>query len=1191
MNQNKSILVRGFGALASLFLLAQAAQSATYYISPSGSDSNNGLSQAAPLKSFSKAFSTISGGDELVLLDGAYSNSAGTGFINYDDGSCSSCAEPPSGTSLSAMTYVHAQNEGSVTVDGGSRPGLFLGRSPANGGKTSYVKVQGIRFEGGGTLYNTSYCTIKDCGFHDTSQGGGSVFTVGTIDHNDGNTYNLIEDVWVWGQDRVIAINYRANYNVWRRVVVRGDGCGSSACSGSGNPNVGFSVYDSQHNSIQNMVVIDRTLGGGSPYADFATAQHDPGTGLGSAEYLGPNEWLGCISLKSPDSGFQFEADNANDNTHTLRNIVAWNSASENVNIAGQASNIILQNVTAGVSASGSNVRVAPAVVGGTVRDIVAYNAGLWGINSVITPSNVDVYGAAGGSYNQTACSVGCKSTNPLSDGTPTSLEYIARVESGSALSGTDSGTDIGANIVKRYGTDGTRYGDPGYDALSSTDLWPWPNQGAIQTQFASVTGGARGFAASGTDLTKYVWEQLGNTSPYGGSGDTTPPTVSITAPANGATVSGTTSVTASASDNVGVSKVEFYVDGALKATAASSPYSYSWDTTGAANGSHTVTAKAYDAAGNNASASATVTVSNADTTPPTVSVSTPANGSTVSGTVSVQATASDNVGVSTVEFLVDGALRSSDASSPYSYSWDTTGASNGSHTVAARARDAAGNTATSSVTVTVSNSVPDTTPPSVSITSPVDGSTVSATVSVAASASDNVGVSKVEFYVDGALKGTDTTSPYGYSWDTTAAGNGSHTLTAKAYDAAGNTASASATVTVSNADTTPPTVSLTNPANGATVAGTVSVAASASDNVGVAKVEFYVDGALKGTDTTSPYGYSWDTTGSSNGSHTVLAKAYDAAGNTTSASATVTVSNADTTPPTVSVTSPADGSTVSGSVTVSAMASDNVGVSRVEFYVDGTLKGTASSSPYAYVWDTTAGADGTHTVLAKAYDAAGNSASSSVNVTVSNSPDSSPPAVAITYPANGATVSRTVSVTADASDNVGVTKVEFLVDGALRATDTSAPYGFSWDTHADGKGQHTLSAKAYDAAGNTATASITVTVVYGRVRGVLSSYDPLSGTEGAYVYPNPVVSPSEPVIRTTLPEDIDRVDINIFDLSGQLVHSGAITSGPSGAVGDQFGYDYTWRGSKASGIYFAVVTAKLSDRTVREKVKFAVIR
>jgi hypothetical protein len=93
--------------------------------------------------------------------------------------------------------------------------------------------------------------------------------------------------------------------------------------------------------------------------------------------------------------------------------------------------------------------------------------------------------------------------------------------------------------------------------------------------------------------------------------------------------------------------------------------------------------------------------------------------------------------------------------------------------------------------------------------------------------------------------------------------------------------------------DTTAPTVSVTAPVNGATVSGTATISASASDNVGVSSVEFYVDSVLKGTDTSSPYSYSWSTTSYSNGAHSIYAKAKDAAGNTgTSSTISVTVSN-----------------------------------------------------------------------------------------------------------------------------------------------------------------------------------------------------------------------------------------------------------------------------------------------------------
>src|SRR5207245_955429 len=160
--------------------------------------------------------------------------------------------------------------------------------------------------------------------------------------------------------------------------------------------------------------------------------------------------------------------------------------------------------------------------------------------------------------------------------------------------------------------------------------------------------------------------------------------------------------------------------------------------------------------------------------------------------------------------------------------------------------------------------------------------------------------------------------------------------LSAAARDAAGNIGT-SPSVSVTVPDVTPPTATMTAPASGATVTGTISVSATASDNLGVVGVQFQLDGATPGAeDTEAPYSVHWDTTTAANGSHSLRAVARDAAGNnTTSASVTVTVSNgppSDTTPPTVALTSPASGATVTGTIAVTADASDNVGVAGVLF-------------------------------------------------------------------------------------------------------------------------------------------------------------------------------------------------------------------------------------------------------------------
>jgi hypothetical protein len=342
-----------------------------------------------------------------------------------------------------------------------------------------------------------------------------------------------------------------------------------------------------------------------------------------------------------------------------------------------------------------------------------------------------------------------------------------------------------------------------------------------------------------------------------------------------------------------------------LGAEDTTAPYSITWNTAQASNGSHTLTAVARDAAGNSTTSSG-VSVSvnnggNGDTTPPTVSITAPlpAEG-TLSGSVTVSANASDNVGVVGVQFKLDGAnLGAEDTTAPYSVAWNTAQTSNGSHTLTAVARDAAGNSTTSSgVAVSVNNGGNgDTTPPSVSITAPsATEGTISGSVAVSANASDNVGVVGVQFKVDGNNLGAeDTTSPYTITWNTTQTPNGSHSLTAVARDAAGNkTTSSPVSVTIDNSDKTAPSISIATPTPGATVKGkSVAVSANATDNVGVVGVQFKLDGKnLKAEDTTAPYSIAWDTTLTSNGSHTVTAVARDAAGNQISAGITVTVNN-----------------------------------------------------------------------------------------------------------------------------------------------------------------------------------------------------------------------------------------------------------------------------------------------------------
>ncbi|MGH3127469.1 MAG: Ig-like domain-containing protein, partial [Gaiellaceae bacterium] len=348
-----------------------------------------------------------------------------------------------------------------------------------------------------------------------------------------------------------------------------------------------------------------------------------------------------------------------------------------------------------------------------------------------------------------------------------------------------------------------------------------------------------------------------------------------------------------------------------------------------------------------------------------------PADGATVAAAVTV--TAEVEEAVASIAFAVDSVpLGPPDTTAPYQATWDTTKIANGTYVLRATAVDPSGKLSAREHEISVSNATApppppsDTTAPTVTLTSPAAGATVSGSVALAANASDNVAVVGVQFKIDGADVGSeDTSAPYSVSWSSGNVPNGTHTVTAVARDAAGNSSETSRTITVSNSstpppgDTTLPSVALTSPVAGATVSGSVNVAANAADNVGVVGVQFKIDGGNLGAeDTSAPYSASWSSGNVSNGTHSVTAVARDAAGNTASSQRSVTVSNTstppppDTTAPTVALTNPAAGATVSGAVNVAANATDNVAVVGVQFKIDGgNLGAEDTTAPYSVSW------------------------------------------------------------------------------------------------------------------------------------------------------------------------------------------------------------------------------------------------
>jgi hypothetical protein len=389
-----------------------------------------------------------------------------------------------------------------------------------------------------------------------------------------------------------------------------------------------------------------------------------------------------------------------------------------------------------------------------------------------------------------------------------------------------------------------------------------------------------------------------------------------------------------------------------------------------------------------------------------------------------------------------------------------------------------------------------------VTVTSPTAGSTVAATVTVKASVSvvGSLTVAGVQFKRDGVNIGTqDTTSPYSVYWNTTTTTNGPHTLTAVARDSLGVLWTSNAVkVTVSN-DITRPTVTINQAAGQADPTSTAHVNFTAVFSEAVSgftgtdvTITGTAGGAKTATVTGGPRTYNVAVSGMTTGG-TVIATiaagvARDAVGNTNTASTStdnqVIFDLPDTTPPAPPSTPDLAAASDSGvsdadnltNVTTPTFTGTAETGTTVKIFGDGVQIGSGTAPGGVYTITASSLSDGTRNITATATDAANNVSSSSgaLRMTI----NTTPPTVAVTSPADGATVSGTETVTASASDDVPIAGVQFLLDGNAGTDDTTAPYSIAWDTTHVSDGSHVLTAIARDAAGNRATsAPVNVTV------------------------------------------------------------------------------------------------------------------
>ncbi len=463
--------------------------------------------------------------------------------------------------------------------------------------------------------------------------------------------------------------------------------------------------------------------------------------------------------------------------------------------------------------------------------------------------------------------------------------------------------------------------------------------------------------------------------------------------PITGQTVNGLVSIEVEAADNKAIQYVSIFINNEIKITHLSEPFNYNWNTESEPDDLvYSIYAVIVDVDNNRTTIPPiSVTVNNqlpVDVTPPTGALTSPPAGSTVYGNASIQVTAADDQLVDYIEFYIDGNLDGTyDCSGPScsaSYDWNTTTESEGEHVVQVILVDGWNNsTVLTPISVIVDNIDQDDIHPTAVITDPASGQTVSGDVLVETLVTDNLNIDKVEFYINSQIAFIDSIAPdYNYLWNTDSLPDDeNYVISIIAYDEVGNEGPSTAiTVHLDNYDNINPSGLIMYPYAGQIISGQQTISVLAEDNFGIDSVDFFINSVLMYSDFEEPYEYDWNTEFEfEDANHIIGSIVTDLAGNQFEIpSISVFVNNIpnDNVPPTISISNPVGGQTVSGTINFTVNVDDNVGIAQVEFFIDGYSLGVVTEGPYSYLWDTTSniGAHGDeHALSAIVIDTAGN--------------------------------------------------------------------------------------------------------------------------------------------------------------------------------------------------------------------------
>ncbi|MCB4757462.1 MAG: Ig-like domain-containing protein, partial [Elusimicrobia bacterium] len=435
----------------------------------------------------------------------------------------------------------------------------------------------------------------------------------------------------------------------------------------------------------------------------------------------------------------------------------------------------------------------------------------------------------------------------------------------------------------------------------------------------------------------------------------------------------------------------------------------------------------------------------------------------------------SDGGCLGTLRLYINNVLVSQQTNvSQLTYRWDTiVYAPEGRPTVRGVSVDGALNTGVVERVVEVDNTLPV-----VTLLSPTNGASLPDGIRESTAGANDRWLSGMQFLVNGSVVETRLKSVGVYELLNPVTAPGAYTVAVVARDHAGNSAQASANVTIPPPDTVPPVIDLVNsyPHEGDVLRGRVTFVAAVTDDRGVAEVRLRIDGSDRGRVTSLPYQFPIDTTVLSEGAHEARFIATDTSDNQTISNAihlrvqNVVIDN----PPTISLTL---GAIVSGQpIAISITAGDDHGDPRVQVYKDADTVPFADVSAPPYDVTLTNPSEGNHSVYARAVDSAGQMTyTGTLFFVVPPPPDTMAPVIdlANSYPLDGAVLHGVATFVAVATDDRGVANVRLLIDGNPAGDlDTSVPYQFIVDTTGLTAGPHTAEFVATDSSGNSTTSA-----------------------------------------------------------------------------------------------------------------------